>query len=228
MLASRPPSEAAPPPNPAAARWLAGYYALLIVAWIGAWSLHDRTPIHGLSDGARAAYWTVAKALVWIAPVVLIVRLGLKQPVSAYLGLVRFTAGARVGLVVGMAFVALSAVVDAAARSHAIPRPSWGMLSALTVAPLFEELMFRGFALTALEESGRRFWPANAIAALLFLGLHLPGWLFMRSLGPSQLVVGLSVVVIGLVAGYARRRADSTWASVIVHFLNNAYAAFVR
>lgn len=102
------------------------------------------------------------------------------------------------------------------------------MLSALTVAPLFEEVMFRGFALKALEDSGYRFWPANTIAAILFLGLHLPGWHFMGKLGASQVVVGLSVVVIGMVAGYAKRRSNSTWASVTVHFLNNLYSAFVR
>lgn len=209
-------------------RYLVGYFVTLIAAWVGVWYLHDRTPIRELSPGATVAYWTLAKLIVWIAPVLLIVKLGLRQPALAYLGLVRFTTGVRVGLVVGAAFVTLAAVVDAATRSHALPEPSWGMLSALTVAPLFEEVMFRGFALRVLEDSGCGFWPSNAIAALLFLGLHLPGWHFMGSLGPSQVIVGLSVIVIGMVAGYAKHRSNSTWASVTVHFLNNAYSAFVR
>jgi membrane protease YdiL (CAAX protease family) len=36
------------------------------------------------------------------------------------------------------------------------------------------------------------------------------------------------VVLIGLVAGYAARRAQSTWAAVAVHGVNNLYAAFLR
>ena len=88
--------------------------------------------------------------------------------------------------------------------------------------------MFRGFALKALEDSGYRFWPANTIAAILFLGLHLPCWHFMGTLGPSRVVLGLSVVIVGIVAGYAKCRSNSTWASVTVHFLNNLYSAFAR
>jgi membrane protease YdiL (CAAX protease family) len=30
-----------------------------------------------------------------------------------------------------------------------------------------------------------------------------------------------------MVAGYAKRRSNSTWASVTVHVLNNLYSAFV-
>jgi membrane protease YdiL (CAAX protease family) len=207
--------------------YLAAYYVTLIAAWVGAWYLHDLTSIRDLSPRDTLAYWTLAKLIIWIAPVLFIVT-RLQRPSMVYLGLVRFRHGVGVGLVVGAAFVALSATIDLFARSHALPRPTWGTVNALIVAPLFEEIVFRGFALTALEESGFRFWPANAIAALLFLGLHLPGWHFTTGLGSSSVIAGVSVVIVGLVAGYAKRRSSSTWASVTVHFFNNAYSAFVR
>ena len=208
--------------------YLTGYFVFLIAAWVGAWYLHDLTVVRDLGPGATVAYWTIAKLMVWIAPMLLIVTCVLKRPAVAYLGLTGFARGIRAGAVVGAAFVLVSAIVDVFTRTHALPGPSWGMLNALAVAPLFEEVMFRGFALKALEDSGCRFWPANTIAAILFLGLHLPGWYFMGRLGASHVVIGLSVVVIGMVAGYAKRRSNSTWASVTVHFLNNAYSAFVR
>jgi membrane protease YdiL (CAAX protease family) len=62
----------------------------------------------------------------------------------------------------------------------------------------------------------------------MFLGLHLPGWYFVGALRPSQAVVAGGVLLVGLVAGYARHRARSTWAAVVVHFLNNLYSAFVN
>jgi membrane protease YdiL (CAAX protease family) len=207
---------------------LTGYFVFLIAAWIAAWYLHDLTFVRNLGPGATVAYWTVAKLIVWITPILLIVSCVQKRPAVPYLGLTGFARGARVGSVVGATFVLLSAIVNVFTRSHALPGPSWGLLSALTVAPLFEEVMFRGYALKALEDSGYRFWPANTIAAILFLGLHLPGWHFMGTLGGSQVVIGLSVVIVGMVAGYARRRSNSTWASVTVHFLNNLYSTFVR
>lgn len=207
--------------------YLAGYYVTLIAAWVGAWYLHDLTSIRDLSARDTFAYWTFAKLIVWIAPILLIVTRGLKQSPAVYFGLMRFRHGASVGLAVGAALVVVMAIIDAFTRSHTLPSATWGTVNALIVAPLFEEIVFRGFALTALEESGCPFCPANAIAAILFLGLHLPGWHFTQGLGSATVITGLSVVVVGMVAGYARRRANSTWASVTVHFLNNAYSAFL-
>jgi membrane protease YdiL (CAAX protease family) len=204
------------------------YYAWLIPAWVGAWLLYEGAALEALPSAARIGYWTIAKLIIWIAPVLLIVRYSLRRPVAEYLGLVRPIAGVRTGLVVGAVFVLLSASIDSFTRTYRWPAPSLGLLSALTVAPLFEEVMFRGFALRALQDSGYRFWPANAIASLMFLGLHLPGWYFMNAFSAPQLVVGASVLLIGMVAGYAKRRADSTWASVAFHFVNNLYSAFLH
>jgi uncharacterized protein len=204
------------------------YYTLLIVGWIGAWLLYETAALGALSPYQVFAYWTTAKVIVWITPIVLIVRVIWRRPILEYLGLVRGRRGVRVGLVVGAIFVALAASLDAFTRSYAWPSMGPGLVNALAIAPLFEEVMFRGFALRALQERGCRFWTANVIAALMFLGLHLPGWYFMGGLGPSQALVGVSVVLIGLVAGYAARRAQSTWAAVVVHGLNNLYAAFLR
>jgi membrane protease YdiL (CAAX protease family) len=208
--------------------YLGGYYVSLIAAWIGAWYLHDLTSIRDLSPRNTFAYWTIAKLILWIAPILLIVTRGLKRSWLEYLGLVRFRRGLRAGVAVGAVFVVLMAIIDAFTRAHVVPSVSWGTLNALIVAPLFEEVVFRGFALTALEESGFPFWPANAIAALLFLGLHLPGWHFTTGLGSSSVITGLGVMIVGMVAGYAKHRSSSTWASITVHFLNNAYSAFVR
>jgi membrane protease YdiL (CAAX protease family) len=204
------------------------YFLVLIASWIAAWLLYEATPIADLPSGGKFVYWTVAKIVIWIAPIIAVVRYSLKQPLMEYLGLVRFAAGVRGGLVVGAVFNALSACLDVFTRSYAWPGPSWGQLSVLTVAPLFEEVMFRGFVLRTLEDRSYRFWTANLVAALMFLGLHLPGWYFMGSLGPPQVIVGASIVIIGLVAGYAKRRSGSTWASVTVHLLVNLYSSFLR
>jgi CAAX protease family protein len=203
------------------------YFIVLIASWIAAWLFFEATPIADLPSGGKFAYWTVAKLVIWIAPIVAIVRYSLKQPVMEYLGLVRFASGVRVGLAVGAAFNVLSACIDVFMRSYAWPAPTWGQLSVLTVAPLFEEMMFRGFVLRTLEDRGYPFWTANFIAALMFLGLHLPGWYFMGSLVPPQIIVGASIVIIGLVAGYAKRRSGSTWAAVSVHFMVNLYSSFL-
>jgi predicted Abi (CAAX) family protease len=98
----------------------------------------------------------------------------------------------------------------------------------LLVAPLFEELVFRGFILALLQESDVRFWAANAIAGLMFLGLHIPGWYFMGSPKTSEAPALLGIILVGLMAGLAKRRSGSLWGAIVFHFANNVYASFVR
>ena len=204
------------------------YYALLIVAWIGAWLVYERLGLGTLSPYGTFGYWTTAKLLIWIASILLIGGAAWRRPVVEYLGLVRIGRGVRVGLAVCAIFVTLAASLDVFTRSFGWPTMGPGLVNALVIAPLFEEVMFRGFALRALQDGGYRFWTANVVAALMFLGLHLPGWYFMGALGASQVIVGVSVVLIGLTAGYAARRSKSTWAAVVMHFVNNLYSAFLR
>lgn len=205
-----------------------GYFALLMVAWCGAWLLFRWAAVGDLSSRQQLVYWTTAKVLIWIAPILVIVRVLLRRPLGEYLGLVRARHGTAVGLVTGTVFVGLAATLDVFTREYGWPTPSAGLFNALVIAPLFEEVMFRGYAMRILQDRGYGFWTANLIAALMFVGLHLPGWSFMGGLDASRLVMVVSIVLIGLVAGYAKRRAHSTWAAVVFHGVNNLYSAFLR
>ena len=79
-------------------------------------------------------------------------------------------------------------VADVATRHFGWPSPGFALVNVLVVAPLFEEVVFRGFFLRELQESHVAFWPANITAALMFLGLHLPGWYFVGRLRPHRQV----------------------------------------
>ena len=128
----------------------------------------------------------------------------------------------------GVGLAAVSLIADVATKQVGWPSPGFALVNILVIAPLFEEIVFRGFFLRQLQDSQVAFWPANIIAALMFLGLHLPGWYFVGLVKPRQAVVALGICLVGLVAGYARRRAGSTWAAVAVHFVNNLYSSFMH
>ena len=185
-----------------------GYFVLLIVAWFGAWLLFRGAGVGELSALQQLGYWTIAKLLIWILPILVIVRALMRQPLAEYLGLVRPARGTLVGLVAGAIFVALAATLDVFTRSYGWPTASPGLFNALVIAPLFEEVMFRGYAMRVLQDRGYAFWTANLVAALMFVGLHLPGWYFMGGLDASRLAMIVSIVLIGLVAGYAKRRSQ--------------------
>jgi uncharacterized protein len=204
------------------------YYALLIVAWIGAWLIHERLGVAGQTPLVDTLYWTMAKLLVWLLPACATLRIYFQVPVAAYLSLHGLRRGTQIGLTLGVAFALISLVRDAFTRSFGLPVPDPGLVNALVIAPLLEELLFRGFLLAALQETGLPFWQANVVTALMFLGLHLPGWYVMGSPNISDAAAMLGIVVVGLVAGLAKRLSGSTWGSTLFHAVNNLYSAFLR
>jgi membrane protease YdiL (CAAX protease family) len=82
---------------------------------------------------------------------------------------------------------------------------------AVLVAPVMEELVFRGLLLQGL----RRHWPAAPAVlttALLFALFHANPWQFM---GP---------LLLGLFFGWLTVRSGSLWPAILAHALNNATA----
>lgn len=82
---------------------------------------------------------------------------------------------------------------------------------AVLVAPVMEELVFRGLLLQGL----RRHWPtapAVLITAMLFALFHVNPWQFM---GP---------LFLGLIFGWLTVRSGSLWPAILAHALNNATA----
>lgn len=102
-------------------------------------------------------------------------------------------------------------------RQHAVlqllgERPSleiyaWAVLSAVVVAPLFEELVFRVILQTWLERHvGKTAWP---LAAVLFAAVH-------------RFPDSLAILPLALVLGDAYLRRRSYWEVVTAHGLFNA------
>lgn len=92
--------------------------------------------------------------------------------------------------------------------------PLWVLWIALVVmAPLFEELLFRGFLIPGLE---RRWggWAAVLISSGIFAGIHLQyDWFDMSA------VLGL-----GLMFGALRVQTGSTWLAMLLHAAVNLAA----
>ena len=87
----------------------------------------------------------------------------------------------------------------------------WSVLMLAILAPVLEEILFRGILLEAVREkysSGR----AIVVSALMFGVIHII---------PQQVV---NAFVIGLILGFIYVRTDSLWPVIIIHALNNAMA----
>ncbi|MBW7863251.1 MAG: CPBP family intramembrane metalloprotease [Candidatus Hydrogenedens sp.] len=179
------------------------------------------------TSGSRSAYWLAMKLLLWVLPALLLIRLSGKS-VGEVMGFHRARAiavwGGGVGLVLGITALAAKTL---GSQPLFPPSLSWSLFSGVLVAPIVEELTFRGALLGPL--CGRfGFWTANTITGLLFLGIHLPGWHFQGRLAENLTnPVGgaLSVFLLGLLFGYVAHKSRSVAAGTLTHILNNLFSA---
>jgi membrane protease YdiL (CAAX protease family) len=90
----------------------------------------------------------------------------------------------------------------------------WGtgqlVIGAVLVAPLIEELFFRGVLLQALCFHFKLGWVAVTVSAIAFGGVHAQ---------PQDV---LPLVTMGVVLGYLRLRTSVLWPCILVHALFNA------
>ncbi len=207
---------------------VAAWFVVLLATWSLTWFLYAKwegktIPVetHGLT---ATLWWTGAKVLVWLVPVVVLARRIEGADVLKHFGLSE-ARGLGFGALASAAWLAV--LLAECALTRQVPRlgrdPA-GVLSACIAAPFLEETVFRGFALRTLRRCGLRFWRANLISALLFTALHIPGWIFMRGMDRAILIDCCSVGFFGLVLGAVAWRSPSLWAPILVHAANNAWS----
>ncbi len=83
------------------------------------------------------------------------------------------------------------------------------VLFGIIVAPVIEEIIFRGFLQTALKNSfGGRY--AILISAALFAGVHMDLFAFLQ------------IFILGILLGYLYEKTQTIAASIVVHILHNS------
>ena len=94
----------------------------------------------------------------------------------------------------------------------------WGVvIAAVLLAPIWEELTFRGFLLSALAKTRLGFWPAAVISSVLWTALHAGySW-------PGL----VSVFLAGIGLSWIMRRTGSMKAVILAHAVINAFALAV-
>jgi membrane protease YdiL (CAAX protease family) len=201
---------------------------LLYLSWTLAWLLEQAIETHTellATAGARFVYWTLMKIAIWIS-LALIIRFTPGQHIELCpSGQLRSALlwGLGVGLLIG---------AIATVRNLIIGQPlfsvtwGWALVNAVIVAPIIEEILFRGAVLPTLRQH-LSFPIANTLTAMLFLGAHFPGWYFQGELvdNLTSLIHGaLPVLLLGWVFGYIAYLSKSVLGSMLTHALNNLFS----
>jgi membrane protease YdiL (CAAX protease family) len=211
------------------------YPAFLLCAWTAAWFLDVflrdtfRWGTAPWGTTADALYWIAMNVAIWIVPLLALLRRE-QRNAADYLMLREPTRGIGIGVLIGAGVILFSLLLDVflGGASVVIPVLDMALINAILVAPVVEEIALRGFYMRAVADSGASPGNANWYTALLFVTLHLPGWYFQARLrSPLSLFQpALFLLLLALFLGWIKDRTQSLWVAMVVHVMNNAYAAF--
>lgn len=160
--------------------------------------------IDSLDPIPRAIISAIIKIVIWVIPVILLIKMVERSHPFSYLRLRHtFKKGLKwTGLVflVLMLYLIIHLTVLKNNIDVQIDFHKW--LNVVILVGITEEIVFRGFLLRKLMDSFR-FWIANTITALLFVSIHFPIWFYTDLFEfPSILSTILSVFVLGLLFGF--------------------------
>ena len=191
---------------------------LLLIINIGLIILVSRGANTHLAQSATIVF----AELIYILPVVVI--LAWKRISWKHLGFGKFswsTLGIGCGLLIGgYAIILVHNLVITALGVNtqgqeitnilsAVDSPVWFMIAAVIVAPVVEEIFFRGFLFQGFRK--KYGWvSAMLLSSAIFAAAHLD----LASLVPT--------FVLGVILTYMYHRSNSVWPGIILHFLINA------
>jgi uncharacterized protein len=199
------------------------YLVLFHAAWT-AWVLWGYPHLRALGEATLtyAAVNLTLRLLLWVAPVFLYLRLvDRRNPID----FLKLKQNWQRGVVVGITLSLLNLLGTMARFGIPHLRPgsvTWNsILGASILIGFVEEIPYRGFIWQKLGEY-MSFWPATLLASLLFLGIHLPGWISLHLLRAGNVV---SVFLFGMVLTMVFRLVNSLWSVIIAHSTNDFFAA---
>ena len=201
------------------------YLLLFHSAWVfWVYQIYPRLTSLGQTTLIYALVNVSLRLLIWVLPVFLYLRwVGGVDPLI-YLKLRKqWQRGVVIGLLVTLVNFLLSLL------RFGWPQPAfhtltWNhFLSTFFLTGFVEEIPYRGFILQKLQERFN-FWNANLLTALVFVAIHLPGWISLHLLRVETV---LFVFVFGLVMAIIFRYAQSLWSVIVAHSLNDFLAGFL-
>ena len=195
------------------------YVVVFHLAWI-AWPfvVYPRLETIGNATLLYALLNIALRLLLWVAPVLLYLRYVDGVEPFGYLGLRRHV---KRGMVVAAVLTAMNLIgsIVRFGPPHPVAQSiTWNsVLGTSFMVGFIEEIPYRGFMLLKLAERVN-FWLANAITSLLFVAIHVPGWIALHTLSAPKAV---EIFIFGAVMAAVSRWSGSLWAPIITHSAND-------
>ena len=196
------------------------YVALFHLGWIAwPWLLYPRlTAALGEDTLAYALVHLSLRVSVWVVPVWLYLRYVDGVDPVEYLKL-RRRVGRGVLYAVLLTAVNLAGMIARFGVPHlSMARVTWNsILGTSVLVGLIEEIPYRGFMLPKFAER-LNFWLANLVTSVLFVAIHLPGWMALHMLTVQN---AATIFIFGFIMGTALRWSQSLWTPIVTHSAND-------
>jgi len=210
--------------------------ALFLAAFFAVWSVRA-TYLYSIDDAIasqtlRLTYSALVKLVLWVVPAFGFARWVRRSSPFRYLGLSIAPSLRQWAWCLIITALFLGAIVsfETFAGGKTLSRVSltFGLGGALfgLVTPVLEEILFRGLILKELSGLLRSWW-ANLLTSCLFVGIHLPFWLWHGGLTQTMLANCVGVLIFSLVAGWLYLRSGSIWPPALAHIANNYVAGLL-
>ena len=195
------------------------YLALFHAFWVGfVFGIYPWLQSVGDTTFRYAMINISLRLLVWVLPVFLYLRFIDHVNPLAYLKLKEnWKRGLLFGLGLSM-LIFLGSLVRYGVPAPGRPFFTWNnFLSTSLLIGFIEEIPYRGFILPKFERC-LGFWKATLITSVLFLGIHLPGWIALHLLSAYNLI---SVFIFSVGMAIVYKVGKSLWGPIIAHSLND-------
>lgn len=192
------------------------FYSLLLIIW-GFYRYLLRLP--------ETVEELVLKPLIWLGPMVFIIKFKEKRPVFPSLGFINknIFRSFYLGILGGIAFALTGLLLNLLkyGRLNFVPleTSAFFLSFALSLATAFcEETVFRGYLLNRFFEIWRQEWKALFISSLAFVIIHLPITMFALHYNLAQIYIyGVLVFFYSLGSGILFLRTGTIWAPILMH-----------
>jgi CAAX protease family protein len=195
------------------------YVLVFHLCWI-AWPfvVYPRLTALGDSTLAHALVNISFRLLLWVAPVVLYLRQVDRIEPLGYLKLRHHVARGFAGALVVSALNLAGSLVRFGIPHAGMQALTWNSaLGTSFFVGFIEEIPYRGFMLQKFTER-LGFWMATMLTSLLFIAIHVPGWIALHLLTIDRAV---SIFVFAVVMAIVFRYSRSLWAPIIAHSAND-------
>ncbi len=189
-------------------------FVIYIAAFFVVWSLRATVLIRIdesiTSDAGKNLYSNAEKLTIWVLPVFITLALLRIKPLTYLMIGESFLQGKSIGgLLSAKASLWLSILIG------------------VSLSPIWEEILFRGFFLNRVNESVS-FWKSNLISAFLFMLAHVPYWVSKNGFSGPVIKDLLNVFLLGCLFGWVMKKTNSLWPAIGAHIANNFISGLIH